>query len=379
MLCTSRVAIYTHRIQGSQGLKEWKIGFLEVDSNAKRSVDDLHFLTAKPLPLEDDEVLVEVKAAGLNFKDVMMAMGMLDKLESGDGKEGFGLECSGLVADKGNSVTKFEIGDEVIVFGKSCFASHIKCSQEHLARKPQNLNWAESAGVGIVFTTAFYCLVERAGLREGETVLVHSACGGVGLAALQVARMVGANVICSAGTEEKRRFLKEAIGIKYVTVSRSEQFYRDVLIWTDGKGVDVVLNSLHGELMKKSIALLAHGGRFCEIGKRGILENTQIPMQVFLENKSYLSCHVDILLREEPKKFINNFEQVSKLLMENTLQPIKTTVHPISAFKETFRMMSKGEHIGKIVFDISNEPMPICLQNSANLFKPNATYIIICM
>ena len=355
---------------------QWKIGFFEMDSNAKRSVDDLHFLTAKTLPLKDDEVLVEVKAAGLNFKDVMMAMGMLDKLESGDGKEGFGLECSGLVADKGNSVTKFEIGDEVVVFGKSCLASHIKCSQEHLARKPQNLNWAESAGVGIVFTTAFYCLVERAGLREGETVLVHSACGGVGLAALQVAQMVGANVICSAGTEEKRRFLKEAIGIKYVTDSRSEQFYRDVLIWTDGKGVDVVLNSLHGELMKKSIALLAHGGRFCEIGKRGILENTQIPMQVFLENKSYLSCHVDILLREEPKKFINNFEQVSKLLMENTLQPIKTTVHPISAFKETFRMMSKGEHIGKIVFDISNEPMPICLQNSANLFKPNATYII---
>ena len=356
--------------------EKWEVGFYNSDGKAKHSVDDVHFLTAENMSLEDEEILVEVKAAGLNFKDVLMTMGMLEKLEVGDGKEGLGLECSGVIADKGNSVTKFQLGDEVIAFNTSCFASHVKCSQDHVVHKPQNLNWVESAGVGIVFTTAFYCLVERASLKKGETVLIHSACSGVGLAALQIAKMIGANVVCSAGTEKKRRFLKETMTIKHVTDSRSEQFYHDVMKWTDSKGVDVVLNSLHGDLMTKSIALLSHGGRFCEIGKRDILENSQITMRAFLENKSFLSCHVDILLSQKPKTFVNIFEQVSKLLMNTTLQSIRTTVYPISAFKETFRMMAKGEHIGKIVFDVSSEPFPTCLKNSADLIKPNATYII---
>ena len=354
----------------------WKLGFVNSEETEKHSIDDIDFLTDENVTLREDEVLIEVRTAGLNFKDVMMAMGMLERLTKADGKKGLGLECSGIITGKGRSVAKFHLGDEVIVFRNSCFASHVKCSQEYVVHKPQNLSWVEGAGVGIVFTTAFYCLVERAHLEKGETVLIHSACSGVGLAALQVANMIGAKVICSAGTEEKRRFLKETMAITHVTDSRSEQFCQDVLDWTNGNGVDVILNSLHGDLMKKSVALLSHGGRFCEIGKRDILENSQIPMKAFLENKSFLSCHVDILLSKKPKTFITTFDQVSKLLSSNTLEPIKTTVHPISAFKETFRMMSKGDHIGKIVFDISSEPMPLCLNMSSSLFKPDATYII---
>ncbi|XP_078355014.1 uncharacterized protein LOC144639605 [Oculina patagonica] len=328
------------------------------------------------MSLQQDELLIEVKAAGLNFKDVMVAMGMLEKLKINDANEGLGLECSGVVADKGCSVTKFEIGDEVIVFQESCFASHIKCNQEHVIHKPQNLNWTEGAAIGIVFTTALYCLVERAGLKKGETILIHSASGGVGLAAIQISEMIGANVICTAGTEEKRRFLKETLKIKYVTDSRSQQFYHDAMQWTEDKGVDVVLNSLSGDLMRKSIDVLSHGGRFCEIGKRDMLENSQILMKSLLENKSFLSCHVDILLSQQPQKFIAILHKVLQLLTDGTLRPIKTTVYPIAAFKETFRMMSKGVHIGKIVFDVSSEPFPLCVQNSSKLVKPNATYII---
>lgn len=359
--------------------KTWRIGSHQSDDTTRsnRTVDDLQFqVSEKALPLQEDELLVQVKAAGLNFKDVMTAMGMLEKLKVNDATKGLGLECSGVVVDKGCSATKFEIGDEVIVFQDSCFASHIKCYQEHVVHKPQNLNWHESAGIGIVFTTAFYCLVERASLKEGETVLIHSASGGVGLAAIQISEMIGARVICTAGTEEKRRFLKETLRIKYVTDSRSQQFYHDVMQWTDDEGVDVVLNSLSGDLMRKSIDILSHGGRFCEIGKRDMLENSQILMKSFLENKSFLSCHVDILLRQQPKNFIAIFEKVLHLLIDGTLRPIKTIVYPISTFKEIFRMMSKGVHIGKIVFDVSSEPLPLCVQNSPKLFKTNATYII---
>ncbi|KAL9982576.1 hypothetical protein ACROYT_G004638 [Oculina patagonica] len=358
--------------------KTWKVGSHQSDDATclNRSVDELQFLASETMSLQQDELLIEVKAAGLNFKDVMVAMGMLEKLKINDANEGLGLECSGVVADKGCSVTKFEIGDEVIVFQESCFASHIKCNQEHVIHKPQNLNWTESAAVGIVFTTALYCLVERAGLKKGETILIHSASGGVGLAAIQISEMIGAKVICTAGTEEKRRFLKETLKIKYVTDSRSQQFYHDAMKWTEDKGVDVVLNSLSGDLMRKSIDVLSHGGRFCEIGKRDMLENSQILMKSLLENKSFLSCHVDILLSQQPQNFIAIFHKVLQLLTNGTLRPIKTTVYPIAAFKETFRMMSKGVHIGKIVFDVSSEPIPLCVQNSSKLFKPNATYII---
>ena len=199
---------------------------------------------------------------------------------------------------------QFEIGDEVIVFQDPCFASRVKCNQVHAVRKPQNLNWTESAAVGIVFTTAFYCLVDRAGLKKGETVLIHSSSGGVGLDAIQISEMIGAKIICTAGTEEKRRFLQETLKIKYVSDSRSQQFYHDVMQWTDDKGVDVVLNSLSGDLMLKSIDVLSHGGRFCEIGKRDMLENSQILTKTLLENKLFLSCHVDILLRQKPQNFI---------------------------------------------------------------------------
>ena len=358
--------------------KTWKIGSYQADdaTRSNRSIGDLQFLASETRSLQEDELLIEVKAAGLNFKDVMMAMGMLEKLKVNDANEGLGLECSGVVADKGCSATKFEIGDEVIVFQDSCFASHIKCNQEHAVHKPQNLNWTESAAVGIVFTTAFYCLVERASLKKGETVLIHSASGGVGLAAIQISEMIGAKVICTAGTDEKRRFLKETLKMKYVSDSRSQQFYHDAMQWTDDKGVDVVLNSLSGDLMRKSVDVLSHGGRFCEIGKRDMLENSQILMKTLLENKSFLSCHVDILLRQQPHNFIAIFDKVLRLLTDGTLRPIKTAVYPIASFKETFRMMSKGVHIGKMVFDVSTEQIPLCLQNSSKLFKPNATYII---
>ena len=354
----------------------WELGLSTADENRNYNLDDIEIFAVPNAQPQDNELKVRVKAAGLNFKDVMMAMGMLKKFEVGDGGVQLGLECCGVVAQTGSLVTDFQVGDEVIVFAPSCFASHVKCRPQNVIHKPRNLTWTESAGIGIVFTTAYYSLIDRAGLKEGETVLIHSACGGVGLAAIQIAQMKKARIICSAGTEEKRQYLKTKMGVEHVTDSRSQQFYSDVMNWTRGKGVDVVLNSLHGELMTKGIALLSHGGRFCEIGKRDILENSNLLMNLFLDNKSFLSCHVDILLRQQPQKFIKICNTAFQLLENGVLHPVKTTTHSISTFRETFRKMSRGEHIGKIVFDISVDRLPSCVQVRPDMFKPNATYIV---
>lgn len=133
-------------------------------------------------------------------------------------------------------------------------------------------------------------------------MLIHSAAGGVGQAAIQVALMLGAKVICTAGTADKRRLLQDRYNVRLITDSRSTRFKDDVMTWTEGRGVDVILNSLSGEKLVAGLEVLAEGGRFCEIGKRDILDDSPLGARVFLENKSFLSVQLDLLMKSRPKR-----------------------------------------------------------------------------
>ncbi|XP_022090005.1 phthiocerol synthesis polyketide synthase type I PpsC-like isoform X2 [Acanthaster planci] len=339
------------------------------------SIDDLAFHDVHDFEVPPKHLKIKVKAAPLNFKDIMMALGLLEGLES-EARPSFGLECAGVVEGVTAGAQGFKVGDEVIAFGKSCFGSHVICDARLTALKPENLSFMDSSSIGVVFVTAYLCLIERANLKKGETVLIHSACGGVGLAAIQIAEMTGAKIICTAGTDEKRRYLQKELGIEMVSDSRSSSFYDDVVKWTNGKGVDVILNSLSGKLLQMGTSLLAPGGRFCEIGKRDILQSSNLPMGFFLENKVFHSCQVDILMKHQPDVVQNIMQKVVHLFEEDKLKPIPVTVHPIKELKEAFRMMSKGSHIGKIVFEVPEDFQPNELQPSLNRFRPNATYIV---
>ncbi|XP_033122547.1 probable polyketide synthase 1 [Anneissia japonica] len=339
------------------------------------SISDLGISYRSEMVPSPGKVLVKVKSAALNFKDVMMALGMLDDLLTSDEKP-FGLELSGVVETVGEGVSTVSVGDEVIGIGEHCFASHSICNAQLIVKKPSNLSWDESAGVSIVFATSYHSLVERANLQKGETVLIHSACGGVGLSAIQVARMVGANIICTAGTEKKRKFLKETLGITQVTDSRSDAFYADVMSWTDGKGVDVVLNSLYGELLTKGVKSLATGGRFCEIGKRDILQSSNLNMQLFLENKSFLSCQIDFMVDLQKDKAQKLLQKVSSLFEKRILKHVPYAVHPITEYNDVFLTTAKGSHIGKVIFSIPDNFQPPKINQSSMLFKQNATYVI---
>ncbi|XP_022090459.1 uncharacterized protein LOC110979180 isoform X2 [Acanthaster planci] len=364
-----------HQVSKVQS-KTWRV---EQDLKGPRSnnasIDDLAFHDVPDLEIPSGHVKIAVKAAPLNFKDVMMALGLLEGLES-DVHPSFGLECAGKVVEVGSEVTDLKVNDNVMAFGKNCFASHTVCDSRLTVHKPENLSWVDSSSVGVIFATAYLSLVDRANLKKGETVLIHSACGGVGLAAIQIARMRGATIICTAGTETKRSYLRNELGMHFVSDSRSSKFYDDVMEWTDGKGVNVVLNSLSGKLLQTGLSLLSPGGRFCEIGKRDILQSSSLPMNFFLENKVFHSCQLDILMKQRPEEVQCVMRKVVSLFEDKTLQPIPTSVYSIENLKETFRVMSKGSHIGKIVFEVPENFQPKDVQPSLCQFKSNATYIV---
>ena len=242
------------------------------------TLDGLVLQTLRRRPPGPGEVEIEVVAAGLNFSDVMKALGLYPGLP--DGPVPLGAECSGRITAVGEGVDGLRVGDEVLAVAGFAFGSHVVTRAELVALKPPGLSFEEAATLPIAFLTASYALEYLGRLGPGESVLIHSASGGVGLAAVQLARRAGAEVFATAGTPEKREYLR-ALGIDCVMDSRSLDFADEVLERTGGRGVDVILNSLPGEAIPRGMAALADYGRFLEIGKRDIYQNTRLGLQPF--------------------------------------------------------------------------------------------------
>lgn len=305
----------------------------------------------------DDEVEARVMATGLNFRDIMLAMGLLpeDALENGFAGPNLGLEFSGVVTAAGKNVTNFAPGDRVAGFASACFASHVQMPEISLTHIPDKLDYASAAAIPTIFITAWYALKHLAQLRKGEKLLVHGGAGGVGLAAIQIGRLLGAEVFATAGTEEKRDYLR-LLGVDRVFDSRSLDFADEIYIATDGQGVDVVLNSLAGEAMRRSVALLKPFGRFLELGKRDYVENTSIGLRPFKENISYFSIDVDQLLTARPDLANALFEEVMEHLRAGNLTPPPWRVFDSDHVEEAFRTMQQARHMGKVVVDMQKLP-----------------------
>ncbi|MDE7064754.1 MAG: SDR family NAD(P)-dependent oxidoreductase, partial [Desulfovibrionaceae bacterium] len=301
-------------------------------------------------PPADDAVEVRVMATGLNFRDVMLAMGLLpdDAVENGFAGPNLGLEFAGSITRVGADVHNLRIGDRVAGFGSACFAGHVTTPAHTVARIPESWTPEAAATIPTVFFTAWYALKHLARLQPGERLLIHGAAGGVGLAAIQIARHLGVNIFATAGSEEKRDFL-HLLGVEHVFDSRSLSFADDVLAATDGHGVDAVLNSLAGEAMRRSIGLLKPFGRFLELGKRDFVENTALGLRPFKENISYFAIDVDQLLTACPETAATLFQEVMRLLEAGVLRPLPYRAFPASRVAAAFRTMQQAQHIGKIV------------------------------
>jgi acyl transferase domain-containing protein/NADPH:quinone reductase-like Zn-dependent oxidoreductase/SAM-dependent methyltransferase len=326
------------------------------------------------------EVEIEIHAAALNFKDVMLAMGLLPEAVPDPQRVGdlLGGDGAGKVTAVGEGVEGLRVGDEVLAIFPSggALGSHAVTDARLAAKKPGWLNWEEAASLGVAFTTVYYTLRHLARLRADERVLIHAGTGGVGLAAIQVARLIGAEVFATAGTEEKRQFLRD-LGIRHVLDSRSLSFAEEVLERTGGEGVDVVLNSLAGEAISRGLAVLRTGGRFLEIGRRDIDSDTRVGLRPFRKNLSFFSADVARLLNEDPDMAAILSGEYLRDLEAGRLHRLPLRTFPFAQAAEAMRHLMKAQHMGKVVLSLEDTagvvvpaaPVPVS-------FSAEGTYLI---
>ena len=295
------------------------------------------------------EIEIAVEATGLNFRDVLWALSMLPEeiLEDGFAGPRLGLECAGRVTAVGPGVKGVKAGDPVVAFAQSGFATHIVVPEIVVAPSPQGLDPMAAATVPVAFLTAYYGLVSCARMRRGEWVLVHGGAGGVGLAALQIAKLKGARVIATAGSREKRALVK-ALGAEHVLDSRSLAFVDEIRAIT-GDGVDIVLNSLFGEAMERSLNALRPFGRFVELGKRDYVANTHIGLRPFRRNLSYFGVDLDQVIQHQGDDGARMFREVMALFNDGGLKPLPYQPFTAAETSDAFRLMQQSGHIGKIV------------------------------
>ena len=303
--------------------------------------DDASFKESLP----DDFVEVEPKAFGLNFRDVMVAMGQLNETV-------MGYECSGVITRVGAAIKNFNVGDHVCTMTKGHYANYIRLPGAIVGHVPPEMPFEKAASLPMVFCTAYYALYDIARLEKDETVLIHAAAGGVGQAAIMLARLAGAKIFVTAGTKDKRAFLTETYGIppENIFSSRDVSFAKGVMAATNGKGVDVVLNCLAGELLQETWNCVGELGRFVEIGKRDLELNNRLEMAPFVRSVSFSAVDLTYLLRCKHQVISRILRHVMELLSQDAIQAVQPiTVYPISEIDRAFRLMQAGKHQGKVV------------------------------
>ncbi|KAF2188519.1 PKSKA1 [Zopfia rhizophila CBS 207.26] len=327
------------------------------------NLDSLHFGETSPdvLPLPDGFIEVDIYAAGLNYKDVVVSMGYVPGDESQ-----LGYEAAGVVKHVSSSVSNYIPGDRVVVWSKGCFANRIRTVPARMHRIPDHLSFEDAATLPVVYVTSLHALFDQGNLSEGKSVLIHSAAGGVGIASIQLAQYVGAKVFATVSSPEKRQFLQTTFGLSDDQIFNSPlnsttrwflhpssafcyNFADQIMAATNGRGVDVVLNSLIGDMLDESFRILAEGGIMVEIGKKDILERNKLTMTPFDRNISFRA--VDLSAERAPDALIErSLARLFELLQGGHIMPI----NPVHRFSWTeipsaVRFLRPGTHIGKVV------------------------------
>ncbi|MGP3953880.1 SDR family NAD(P)-dependent oxidoreductase [Streptomyces sp. 7N604] len=303
----------------------------------------LELVTSEERTPGPGEIEIKVEAFGLNYADVLNAMGLYKTL---DGEPmPFGFDCAGTVTAVGPDVSSPRVGDRVAALHPGAFHSFAVVPAVKAVQVPDDVTFEEAAARPSVYATTWYALHRLCGLRPGERVLIHSATGGVGLAAISIAQYFGAEVFATAGTEAKRQYLRD-LGIKHIFDSRSTRFADEIRDLTGGEGVDVVLNSLTGAAQRAGLDLLRIGGRFVELGKKDIYADSRIGLHPFRRNISLHSVDLGVLDHDYLGGILR---EVHDLLANGALEPPPHTVHPIHEATTAFRALAAGDHIGKIV------------------------------
>ncbi|KAJ5672272.1 hypothetical protein N7507_001399 [Penicillium longicatenatum] len=312
-------------------------------------IDSLEFIedeTAK-VDLAPEEIEIEVEASGVNFRDCLIALGRLPG-------NSFGFECAGTVSRKGRDVQNLEIGDRVCASALGTYQTYTRCNATDAILLPDSMSFVTGAALPVVFTTAFYALTRVANIQKGESILIHSAAGGTGQAAIQVAQMRGAEIFVTVGSPEKRALLMETyyIAEDHIFDSRNTSFVNGILGAKNG-GVDVILNSLSGDFLTESWRCIAPFGRFLELGKKDILSNSSLPMLPFAKNASFHAIDLNEARKYQPRILEQLRNDISTLLAEGRISPPQPIhLFGVGEIEQAFRYLQSGKNTGKTVVEM---------------------------
>lgn len=294
-----------------------------------------------------------------------------------------GIEGSGVVRRVGSGVQDLKVGDYVILASVGLLCTRKVLPANKCLRLPDNVTLQDAATIFCVFTTAIHSLVNMGNLQKGQSVLIHAACGGVGLAAIQVCQMIGADIYATVGSKEKRQHLTEALGIPedHIFDSRSPSFLQGVMAKTGNRGVDLVLNSLSGELLRASWKCVATFGKMLELGKRDFLGHGQLDMSMFSGNRSFIGVDLLHLSIEDPQASYEVAQQCVRYFQEGKLKPIQPiTVFGADEIAKAVRYMQTGQHMGKIVIQLPDDPsaLPVSkIQEEATCLRSDVSYLLV--
>ncbi|KAK4675952.1 Type I Iterative PKS [Podospora pseudoanserina] len=330
--------------------------------------------------LGPDEVALETKAVGLNFKDVVGALGLID---FGSDEIPIGVEVSGIISQVGANVKHLVVGDRVAGFnGNGCFSTHAVLHGLNCVKIPDDMQFEQAAAIPVVYSTVFYALIEVAHLSAGQTILIHSGCGGVGLAAIQVCQMIGAEVFVTVGSQKKVNYAMEKFGLARDQIfnSRDDSFVEGIMRMTKGQGVDVVLNSLSGPLLHASWKCVAEMGKMIELGKSDILGRGTLDMEPFLQNRSFVCVDTAALALKRPAIMQRSLNQVFQWMSEGKLRiHDRIQIFDADEVKTAYCWLQDADHIGKGVVKLPDNLdtiMAAPLERRVCQFDPNATYLL---
>ncbi|OQE38549.1 hypothetical protein PENCOP_c008G00808 [Penicillium coprophilum] len=350
--------------------------YLQLEAESPGSLDSLVF-TGRPNPvLADGMVEITPHAFGLNFRDVLVAMGQMhEKL--------MGFECAGIVtAVDENCSHKFRVGDKVCaLMTAGHWANRVHVHSTLVAHLPGDMSFEVGASIPMIYITAYHALMEIARLEKGETILVHAAAGGVGQAAISLAQHIGAEIFVTVGSQQKRDFVHDTYGIPFdhIYSSRDASFAQGIMSMTQSRGVDVILNSLSGSLLQASWECIAMLGRFVEVGKRDIQQNRELEMANFGRSVSFCAMDLLHLGTHKGESVSRILRTVLKMIENGEIKPCTPiTTFSISDLQQAFRTMQSGRHIGKIVVTADTEDLVNMIpQRDEIAFSPESSYLIV--
>lgn len=348
----------------------------ELILGTKGKLDSLHYESLERVEPQEGEVELRIHAVSLNYKDLLKIEGRIhpNAVENTFNESDFGMECAGVITRCGAN-SQFVPGDRVVTFLSRGFRSYATVPETFVVKIPERLGM-EAAAIPVVYSAAYYGLVEVARLQRGERVLIHHATGGLGLAAMDIAHWIGAEVFTTAGSEEKQKFLLDR-GIKHVFSSRTLDFGHQIREATNQEGIDVVIGAQIGQAMHVGIDLLRTGGRYIEVGKKDIAEDNNLPLRAFNRNLTFAAVDLDRLAKERPTLVQKTLRSVFQHFADGHFRLGATRIFPAKDVRAAFEEMARNQQIGKLIVDFSSGDVDVIEKSKVKpIIRKDGCYIV---